>query len=105
MDYKEKRKFKSKWEEYRHGDWRKGSGKTFVTMETVIPEKPGKMLEPPNEAAFHKKQVEIEEKIREIGSTLEEKKTQFEETLDEKKAQIKAGDTGVFTSKELSSKF
>ena len=40
MDFKEKRKFKSKWEEYRHGDWRKGSGKTFVTLETIIPEMP-----------------------------------------------------------------
>jgi len=34
MEFKEKRKFKTKWEEYRHGDWRKGSGKTFVTQDT-----------------------------------------------------------------------
>lgn len=40
LDFKEKKKFKSKWEEYRFGDWRKGSGKTFVTLETVIPEVP-----------------------------------------------------------------
>jgi hypothetical protein len=44
MEFVEKRKFKSKMEEYRHGDWRKGSGKTFVTLETVIPEKPEKLL-------------------------------------------------------------
>jgi len=34
MEFKETKKFKSKWEEYRQGDWRKGSGKTFVTLET-----------------------------------------------------------------------
>jgi len=59
----------------------------------------------PDEAAFHKKQVEIEEKIKEIGNTLEEKKTLFEETLDEKKSSQKAGDTGVVPTKELSQKF
>lgn len=81
MDFKEKRKFKSKWEEYRHGDWRKGSGKTYVTLETVIPEMPAKLLQLPDEGPFRKKQVEIEEKIKEITQTLDEKKTQFEETL------------------------
>jgi len=55
MEYKEKRKFKSKWEEYRHGDWRKGSGKTYVTLETVIPEQPAKLLQLPDEATFRKK--------------------------------------------------
>ena len=55
MEYKEKRKFKSKWEEYRHGDWRKGSGKTYVTLETVIPEMPAKLLQLPDEATFRKK--------------------------------------------------
>ena len=55
MEFVEKRKFKSKWEEYRHGDWRNGSGKTFVTLETVIPETPEKLLKPPEEKAFHSK--------------------------------------------------
>jgi hypothetical protein len=56
MEFVEKRKFKSKWEEYRHGDWRRGSGKTYVTLETVIPETPEKLLKPPEEKAFHTKQ-------------------------------------------------
>lgn len=75
MDFKEKRKFKSKWEEYRHGDWRKGSGKTFVTMETTIPEIPENenLLKLPDENSFHKRQVEVEEKIKEIGLVLKEK--------------------------------
>lgn len=86
MDYKEKRKFKSKWEEYRHGDWRKGSGKTFVTLETEIPAPPEKLLTPPEEKAFHSKQVEVEDRIKEITSTLEEKKTSFEDILGQKQA-------------------
>jgi len=40
MEFKEKKKFKSKWEEYHYGDWKKGSGKTFVTLETLIPDMP-----------------------------------------------------------------
>jgi len=40
MDFKEKKKFKSKWEEYHYGEWKRGSGKTFVTLETVIPAAP-----------------------------------------------------------------
>lgn len=55
MDFKEKRKFKSKWEEYRHGDWRKGSGKTFVTIDTEIPETPKELLKPSEEKTFHSK--------------------------------------------------
>lgn len=88
MDFKEKRKFKSKWEEYRHGDWRKGSGKTFVTLETIIPEMPenDNQLKLPDENSFHKRQVEVEEKIKEIGLVLEEKKNQFNDTLGQKKA-------------------
>ena len=59
LDFVEKRKFKSKWEEYRHGDWRKGSGKTFVTIETEIPEAPAKVISLPDEAVFQKKQKEV----------------------------------------------
>lgn len=67
MEFKETKKFKSKWEEYRGGDWRRGSGKTYVTLETVIPEMPDKLLTPPDEASFHKKLLEIEDKIKSIG--------------------------------------
>ena len=67
MELKETKKFKSKWEEYRLGDWRKGSGKTFVTLETKIPPMPEKLLTTPDEAVFHKKLLEIEVKIKSIG--------------------------------------
>ena len=74
MEFQEKKKFKSKWEEYRFGDWRRGSGKTFVTLETDIPAMPEKAITAPDEAAFHKKQVEIDEKIKAVFTGIEERK-------------------------------
>ena len=84
MEFVEKKKFKSKWEEYRFGNWRKGSGKTFVTLETVIPEQPKTLLQPPEEKTFQAKKKEFETKIKEINTGLDEKKTQFEEVLAQK---------------------
>jgi len=92
MEFKETKKFKSKWEEYRLGDWRRGSGKTFVTLETAIPAMPEKLLSPPDEAVFHKKLVEIEDKIKSIGQDLEDKKTEFDGKLQEKIQAQKAGE-------------
>lgn len=68
MEFKEIKKFNSKWEEFRTGDWRKGNGKTFITLETLIPDMPTgtELLNQPDETTFHKKQVEIEEKIKEL---------------------------------------
>lgn len=84
MDFKEKKKFKSKWEEYRFGDWRKGSGKTFVTLETIIPELPEKPIQAPDEAAFHKKQVELDDQIKALIKNLEDKKSTFQELVEAK---------------------
>lgn len=92
MEFKETKKFKSKWEEYRLGDWRRGSGKTFVTLETVIPSMPDKLLTPPDEDAFHKKLKEIEEKIKSIGQDLEDKKQEFDGKLKQKIEAQKSGD-------------
>ena len=103
MDFKEKKKFKSKWDEYRFGEWRRGSGKTFVTLETVIPELPAKEMQAPDEATFHKKQVEVEEKIKELIKGMEGKKTQFFEMVDQKKAQRKGN--GQFVSGDMKEKF
>jgi hypothetical protein len=105
LDFVEKRKFKSKWEEYRHGDWRKGSGKTFVTLETEIPEAPAKTISLPDEAVFQKKQKEVEDRIKEISTSLEEKKSQFDETLNEKRSNLNTDDKGTVNSKDLGSKF
>ena len=100
MDFKETKKFKSKWEEYRLGDWRRGSGKTFVTLETAIPAKPEKPLSPPDEAAFHKKLKEVEDKIKNIGQDLEDKKTEFDGKLQEKIQARQAGEGGAPAGKD-----
>ena len=90
LDFKEKKKNKKKWEEYRFGEWRKGSGKTYVTLETEIPKlEDSKALQAPDEAAFHKKQVEIEDKIKAIYELFNTRKTKFSELYAQKDAQKK----------------
>jgi len=84
FDFKEKKQFKSKWEEYRKGDWRRGTGKTYVTLETVIPELPEKEITAPDEAAFHKKQIEIENKIKDLIKNSAELRDKFQGLIDEK---------------------
>lgn len=104
MDFKETRKFKSKWEEYRYGDWRRQRSNTYVTLETVIPDMPAKPLQKPDEDAFQKKLKDIQDKIKEIGKSLDEKKSQFEETLQAKIHSQKEGEGGQVYSKEIGAK-
>ena len=92
MDFKEKKKFKSKWEEYHYGEWKRGSGKTYVTLETVIPEVPAKPIAPPDEANYRKRKQDIDDAISAINKGLEDKKTQFEDVLGQKQA-ARAGAT------------
>jgi uncharacterized coiled-coil DUF342 family protein len=103
LDFKEKKTFRTKWHEYRYGDWRKGSGKVFVTLETAIPELPKVEVTAPDEAAFHKRQVEIDDKIKDIIKGLEERKVKFFELVDHKKAQ-RQGRSAVMP-KEMKEKF
>ena len=84
MEFKETRTFKTKAEEFRSGDWRKPQGKTYVTLETVIPALPKTIFTKPDQEAFRKKISELDEKIQEINKSLEEKKEHFDETLGKK---------------------
>ena len=99
MDFKEKKKFKSKWEEYRFGEWKRGSGKTFVTLETEIPAMPETAITAPDEAAFHKKQVEVDTQIKTLIKALEDRKSAFHELVEQKQAQRKGN--GAVDSKEV----
>jgi len=107
MEYVEKKKFKDKWEEYRYGGWRR-TGKTFVSMETIIPPMPAKqsVLSAPDEKKFLSTRDEIEKKVKEIGTKLEEEKTKFENTLAAKKASLATGDgSAPVPTKGLTDKF
>lgn len=86
FDFKEKKKFKNKQEEYRHGDWRRMPS-VYVTLETPIPELPAKEIATPDEAAFHKKQIELENKIKDHYKNADDLKEKFTELVDQKKAQ------------------
>lgn len=86
FDFKEKKKFKNKQEEYRLGDWRRLPS-VFVTLETPIPELPAKEIATPDEAAFHKKQIELENKIKDHYTAADELKEKFNELVGQKKSQ------------------
>ena len=102
VDFVETKTFKSKYEEFKLGDWRKGSGKTFVTLETAIPDMPKNPTKEPDEKTFSAKLKEIESKLKDQANFLEEKKEQFDTTLKAKILQQKAGDGQVVpASKEI----
>lgn len=86
FDFKETRKFQSKWEEYRYGDWRKKHSKTYVTLETEIPELPTTKIEAPDEAAFHKRLAEIDNKVKDLRNELNDQKAKFSDFVEQKKA-------------------
>lgn len=76
MDFKEKRQFRNKAEEFFKGDWRKPQPSTYVTLETVIPSLP-KAIAQPDEATFLKRQVELDEKIQALKKGIEDKQSKF----------------------------
>jgi hypothetical protein len=53
----------------------------FVTLETEIPPMPKKILEAPDESAYHKNQVEIDEKIDALNDKFRELSEKFNEKL------------------------
>ena len=109
MEWKESTEFKSKWDEFKLGEWRRAkTQKTHITLETVFPEIPKVLLEEPDEKAFYSRQEEIDERVKEIGFTLNEKTNQFKEVLDAKKVNQMTGNednSRVFVTSELKSKF
>lgn len=86
FDFKEKKKFKNKQEEYRFGEWRRMPS-VYVTLETPIPELPAKEIATPDEAAFHKKQIELENKIKDHYKNADDLKEKFNELVDQKRSQ------------------
>jgi len=53
MDFKERKHFKSKKDEYLYGDWKKLKCDIFVTLETPIPSIPQILKAKPDEAIFN----------------------------------------------------
>jgi hypothetical protein len=64
-----------------YGEWRKSRHKIFVTPETEIPPMPSKVLDPPDDSAYHKSQVEIDEKIDALNDKIRELSERFNEKL------------------------
>lgn len=85
-DNEEPPKFNSAYEEFRAGYWRyPRREKVIITLETQIPEMPKKILEQPDEAAYHKLQAEVDEKIEAINAKVKELGERFTERLSQLK--------------------
>lgn len=104
MEVKETRTFKTKWHEFKYGEWRNLRPSVYVTLDTEIPAMPEKVLEKPNEDAYQAKLKELEGKIKDIGKSLEEKKGNFDELLAAKSASQKGADGAPIHTKEIGAK-
>lgn len=86
-DYEEPPKFNSAYEEFRAGYWRYPKReKIVITLETQIPDLPKKLLEQPDESAYHKLQAEVDEKIEAINAKVKDLGERFTERLQQLKA-------------------
>ena len=74
-----------------------------MTLETEIPELPKNKIEAPDEAAFHKRQVEIDNKIKDLIKDMGDQKDKFTDFLDQKKAN-RQGQNGPAISKDQKQK-
>lgn len=64
-----------------YGEWRKPRQRVFVTPETEVPPMPSPILENPDESAYHKGQVQIDEKIEALNDKYRELTERFSEKL------------------------
>lgn len=92
LEFKETKKFKTKAEEFHHGEWRKPLPKTYVTLETEIPEVPAKLTPQPDETTFRKNLLEIDNKINELKTKLHEKIGNIAETKKQKSQTTESGE-------------
>lgn len=69
-----KTQFDSKYREYMFGEWRrrKGFPQVHVTKETIVPDKPKKILTEPDDVAYHMKVAQIDEKIEVLKAEIKE---------------------------------
>lgn len=58
----------------------------MITLDTAIPDLPKKLLEQPDETAYHKLQAEVDEKIEAINLKVKELGERFTERLQQLKA-------------------
>ena len=72
--FKHKRIYNSRYAEYMYAAWRQHRNKLFVTIDTIVPEKPKKMIEEPDDAKFHLKADQLNEQIEKLNEDFKERK-------------------------------
>ena len=48
-----KRQWKSRFSEYQFAEWRRKRSNLFVTVETIVPKMPEKLLKEPEDSQYH----------------------------------------------------
>jgi hypothetical protein len=61
--YKPRRTYRSKYQEFMAAEWRYQKQEINITGETVIPKMPAKPHSEPDDAKYHKCQLECDEKV------------------------------------------
>ena len=72
--------FNSRFTEYQYGEWRRRRNNLFVTLETVVPDRPKKLLQEPDDAQYHLDVANIDEKIEGLQDELTDLKAEAHET-------------------------
>ena len=58
-----KRTFQSRFGEYQFAEWRKRRNNVFVTIDTIVPPMPKKLLQEPDDSQYHLEVAGIDEQI------------------------------------------
>ena len=66
--------FNSKYQEFNFGEWKRRSQypQIHVTPETIVPDKPKKLLSEPDDVAYHMKIVEMDEEIELLNKEIKD---------------------------------
>ncbi len=67
-----KRQWKSRFSEYQFAEWRRKRSNLFVTVETIVPKMPEKLLKEPDDAQYHLNIAKLDEQLEKIKEEFKE---------------------------------
>ena len=70
--YAPRRTYRSKYQEFLAAEWRYQRNEVNITEETIVPHLPKNPLPEPDDADYHRKQLEFDDRINELFSELKD---------------------------------
>lgn len=77
--FKSSRTFRSRYQEYVVGEWRRQRNNLFVTMETIVPPVPKTLREEPDDSKYHLEVARMDAQIEELDGELQDLKAELHE--------------------------